>query len=64
MPTFATDLKKLALVNIFLGYILPDVKAKILRRSSDVNTPLSNFCYVILWNESGLFWCTTSYIPC
>ena len=39
-PTFATDLNKSVLVNMFLGCTLTDIKAEIMRQYSDVNASL------------------------
>ena len=40
---FATDFNKFALVNMFLGYTPPNVKAEIVRQYIDVNAPLCIF---------------------
>ena len=50
-PTFATDLNKFALVNMFLGYTPPNVKAEIIRQHSDVNAPMYHFllCHLLEW---------------
>ena len=62
-PTFATDLNKFVLVNMFLGCTLTYIKAEIMRQYSDVNVSLriifdmSSFGMAV----GGLFWCTSGY---
>ena len=42
-PTFATNLNKLVLVNMFPGCTPPDVKAEIVRQYSYVNASFVSF---------------------
>ena len=51
-PSIATDLNKLALVNKFIGYSLPDIKDEIVRQYCDANVPLFIILTVILWHVS------------
>ena len=57
--TFATDLNILALVNMFLGYTPPDIKADIVTPLSNVNAvvtfllhhPLEWKCIVLMYTS-------------